>query len=534
MSIRVMVACMYLAAAFLLPLQVSAQSVLDEKKVPFILNVPAAVRRTMPTFEPRAPLSSGDELPFRPPMGNDEYNRRKQKVAGAVALAPASGAGPSAPPLLQLDFEGLSQGESGKWVPPDTHGAIGRGQFVEVVNSRIAVFDTAGTRLADVSLAAFLGYTERLLFDPRVVYDGGRDRWIVSAVAVPESPTTQFHFIGVSTTGDAMGDFYIYPVSVAFAPEDLWDFPQLGMTSNGILVTANVFERSAVFKWADALVIPKDDLYAGAELRVAVFQDLEGSLTPPIVLDDHPAAFLIAARPGSASIGLYMLENSGDPDTVALSAMLPVAVDFYDIPPNARQPETPFTIDTSDARFVNASVQSGPSLFNVHTINDAGFARPRWYEIDMSSGKGTIVQTGTFFGAATSDDWNASIAVSPITGVFVTWSSSAGPRGDDPGYFPQIRLSGRSHTDPPGVIDPGAVVFQSVTVATPPRSRWGDYSAITVDPLNPRCAWGVNEATETYLRWASRIFSACFPADAGWSPGGRERRGGVAFPGQRR
>jgi hypothetical protein len=386
---------------------------------------------------------------------------------------------------------------------------------VEIVNSRIAVFDSSGTRLKDVSLATFFGYTLHLLFDPRVVYDRARGRWVVSADAYPESPTTQFHFLAVSTTADATGDFYVYRINVTFGEADFWDFPQLGMTTDALILTANIFDRGATFKWADILAIPKDDIYAGGDLRVAVFQGFEGSLAPPIALDDAPVAFLLAPRPGSTFIALYALENAGDPDSADVVALPPITVDFYDVPPNARQPGTPVTIDTGDGRFVNASAQNGSSVFNVHAVNVAGFSTPRWYEIDTSTGEGIVVQTGTFFGAAASDDWNASIAVTDDNDAFVTWSSSEAPTADDSGYWPQIRVSGRLHTAPSGVIDAGSVVFQSETVATPPAFRWGDYSAITVDPLNPQCAWGVNEAVDSPLRWGTRIFEACFSVEAG-------------------
>jgi len=508
-------ALLCLLGLLLLPMRAAAQVGGYKIEPSYILSVPPAEVRTTPNFEPST-LSTRFpdlpvEVPFRPTINAQEYARLKAAADRQLPLP--TGMWPSlyGPPIPDVDFDGLNQSESGNLIPPDTHGAIGKEQFIEVVNSRLAVFDRTGNRLKDVSLATFFRYTARTLFDPRVVYDRTHDRWVVTAAAFPESSTVQFHFIGVSTTGDATGDFFVYPINVAFIPDDLWDYPQLGMDKDALIITANIFHRGVFFRWADMLAVPKDNLYNGLGFSVPVFQGLDGSLNPPIVLDDNPKTFLINNMPGTAFVGLYVLENSGDPDNVTLFVLSPVEVGLYSIPPSARQPETGIRIDTVDTRFVNASIQNGGSLFNVHTIGVEGLPKPRWYEIDISTSEGMVVQSGIFFGTVTSDDWNASIALNDDNDVFVTWSSSASPNGEEPGYFPQIRASGRLSTDPPGVIEPGSVIFQSPTFST--HFRWGDYSAITIDPLNPQCAFGVNEKVNSSSQWGSHLFGICFPSN---------------------
>ncbi|HJY85488.1 MAG TPA: hypothetical protein VKE24_01510, partial [Candidatus Acidoferrales bacterium] len=132
-----------------------------------------------------------------------------------------------------------------------------------------------------------------------------------------------------------------------------------------------------------------------------------------------------------------------------------------------------------------------------------------WYEIDIEAQ--SVIQSGIFFGASTSDDFNPSIGVNDNKDVFVTWSSTKSlDREGVPGYQAQVRASGRLSIDPPNEIPSGSAVFQSPTFHT--LGRWGDYSAVTVDPSNPACAWGVNEKGETRSdRWGSFIFRACFP-----------------------
>jgi hypothetical protein len=498
----------------LLPGHVVAQEI----KPAQILTVPPAEVRTSPAFE--RSLQSGDvgAVPLLPGMDAQAYinqkadaDQHRDQSRGPMSL-PSLGLGPYAPPLPDLNFEGLNQSESGFLFPPDTHGAIGKNQFVEIVNTRLAVFDTAtGARVKDISLATFFGYTARTLFDPRVVYDRIWNRWVVTAEAFEASSTVQFFFIGVSKTEDATGEFFTYAINVTVVPGEFFDYPQLGMDQDAVIITANIFDARF---GTDILSIVKARLYNGLSLRIARFLSLPFNIAPPLVQDDHAQAFLINSRPGTSNVALFALTNSSRPDATALSGPFFVNVGFYSIPPNARQPGTSAVIDTLDARFQNASTQLGNSLFNVHTINVAGFATPRWYEIDPTTS--SIVQRGLFFTTATSDDFNPSITVNDDKDVSVTWSATDLGSRETGGFFPQIRASGRLNTDPPDVIPSGSLIFQSPVALTGNfdpdfnAQRWGDYSAITVDPLVSQCAWGVNEKVNAPAQWGSRIFRVCF------------------------
>lgn len=58
-------------------------------------------------------------------------------------------------------------------------------------------------------------------------------------------------------------------------------------------------------------------------------------------------------------------------------------------------------------------------------------------------------------------------------------------------------------TEALGINDDGVVVFQSTTPYFP--CHWGDDSAITLDPHQAHCAWGVHET----LTWGSRFLRSC-------------------------
>lgn len=515
-------ALLCLMVLILLAAPVAAQEI---KPAQIMTVPPAEVRtvRTLPDFESSIGTTGEPvEVPFRPGMDPAEYTRLKQEAerhSSQQSLRPggATRLGPSlSEPIPDVSFEGLNQLESGgggiTLIPPDTHGAVGKTQFAEVVNSRFAVFNKeTGERLRSVSLNDFFGAPppppfSNFLFDPRVVYDLIWNRWVVTAEAFQESPTVQYFYIGVSKTEDATGEFFIYRINVTVVPGEFFDYPQLGLDQDAVIITANIFGTRF---GTDVLPIAKARLYNGLSLRIPRFLGLRINTVPPIVLDDNPRTFLIATQPGTPNVFLYALTNSSRPDAAAISGPTPVDVGLYTIPRRARQPDTTATLDTLDARFQNSSRQIGNSLFNVHTINYLDFPTPRWYEIDTAAN--SVIQRGVFFATASSDDFNPSITVNDDKDVFVTWSSTSArtSREDDSGYYPQVRASGRLQTDPPNEIPAGSVIFQSPTFYL--SGRWGDYSAITVDPTNSKCGWGVNEKVNTPTVWGSRIFRSCFP-----------------------
>ena len=155
---------------------------------------------------------------------------------------------------------------------------------------------------------------------------------------------------------------------------------------------------------------------------------------------------------------------------------------------------------------MNAGPQIGNSLFQVHSINSGGFARCRFYEFDTVNKQ--VIQSGVFGRSGTSFDFNASIAANRRKDVFVTWSSTDVTNNVNA----EVRFSGRLHTEPLGVISsPGSLLFGSDTFYRPnialTEQRWGDYSAVSLDPSDPRglTAWIVNERILSNITWGSRI-----------------------------
>ena len=124
-------------------------------------------------------------------------------------------------PTVGLSFEGIGQGQYGFTVgsaPPDTNGAIGATQYVQMVNSSYAVFNktTGALVLGPVANNTLWsgfggGCQTNNDGDPVVLYDKIAGRWVLTQFSVTTQPYLQC--LAVSTTSDATGTYNRYSFS---------------------------------------------------------------------------------------------------------------------------------------------------------------------------------------------------------------------------------------------------------------------------------------------------------------------------------
>src|SRR5262249_47332017 len=127
--------------------------------------------------------------------GKTKRDRQKYHSAGSAPQPAAPSAALSAAPPLSgtLGCEGFGQLAPlvGGDFPPDPHGAVGANHFGQVVKTAIRFYTRALTGncpsaiVLNTSLSAFVGYTTKALFNPRLVYDLMYNRWILSVRSRP-------------------------------------------------------------------------------------------------------------------------------------------------------------------------------------------------------------------------------------------------------------------------------------------------------------------------------------------------------------
>jgi len=219
---------------------------------------------------------------------------------------------------------------------------------------------------------------------------------------------------------------------------------------------------------------------------------------------------------------LSVLWNDQPIASLNLAAQLPVAefdstfpcTDTITPPPASQtrscipQPGTTRKIDVLSYRqrptFRLAYRNFGP--YETMVTNQSVQARPgiagvRWYEIRRINGQYVLYQQGTY----SPDDvnrWMGSIAMDRRGNIAVGYSVGNST------VFPGIRYTGRLKGDPLGQMTLGeASIIEGSGSQLSRGSRWGDYTAMTVDPADDCTFWYVNEyyKTTSVNLWSTRI-----------------------------
>ncbi len=160
-------------------------------------------------------------------------------------------------------------------------------------------------------------------------------------------------------------------------------------------------------------------------------------------------------------------------------------------------------------RFAYRNFGTHESLVANHAVDVGGSqAGVRWYELRKSgAGAWSIHQQGTYAPGGESR-WMASIAMDGSGNIAMGYNVSSSS------VFPSIRYTGRLAGDSPGSmtlsestgIDGGGSQLSS-------SNRWGDYSALSVDPADDCTFWFTGEyyAATSTSGWRTRIFSFSLP-----------------------
>src|SRR5437762_4835233 len=81
---------------------------------------------------------------------------------------------------------------------------------------------------------------------------------------------------------------------------------------------------------------------------------------------------------------------------------------------------------------------------------------------------------------------------------------------------PQLRYAGRLATDPLNTLGLGeAHLFDGAGSQTGTGNRWGDYSALTIDPVDDTTFWYTNEYYSTTTTFGCRTRIGSFQLTAG-------------------
>jgi len=157
-------------------------------------------------------------------------------------------------------------------------------------------------------------------------------------------------------------------------------------------------------------------------------------------------------------------------------------------------------------RLVYQNFDDHETLVMTHSVPTANSQPPvgiRWYEI-RNPASPVVWQQSTFAPDGNSR-WMGSIAMDNAGDIAVGYSESSSS------MFPKISYTGRTPADPLNTLEAEVDIFLGVGSQTV-GNRWGDYTALTVDPVDDCSFWYTNEYLSIMsVSWHTRIGSFKFP-----------------------
>lgn len=430
---------------------------------------------------------------------------------------------PSAPTTPGLNFAGVGNGDYGfapDAAPPDTNGVIGTTQYVQWVNESFAVFDKATGAIAagfpKRGNTIWSGFNSRCATandgDPIVQFDKAAQRWILTQFVVSSQPFLQC--VAVSTTSDATGSYARYEFQYANFP----DYPKLSVWPDAYYITFNIF--GSTFLGGLTCAYNRAAMLAGAPATQICFgpnanfasplpSDLDGSTAPPA----GSPAFIVNLQT-TTSLNLFKFHvdfaNPGNstftgPTTITVPSFAVACSTGSCIPQVDTKQKLDGLSDRLMYRLAYRNIGGHESMVVTHSVS-TGRRTPagvRWYELrSPGTGNFSVFQSGTFAPDALFR-WMGSAAMDKVGNIAVGYSLSSSTT------HPALGYATRTPTDPAGTLGNEVIFMQGAGSQLSNLDRWGDYSAMTIDPVDDCTFWytGEYQKANGTFNWSTKITS---------------------------
>ena len=484
------------------------------------------VLRTMKPVVSHRNMIAGGQLAGGQNEGaeNRDEQRASSVRAGRVADAVAQiRTGAQHAPVAGLNFDGVTA-PAGRAVP-DTNGAVGATQYFQWVNVDFQIFDkTSGASIygpADAS-TIWTGFPPCTMTDDDdvvVEYDKMANVWVLEQHVAP-AVGANYQCIAVSTTSDATGSYNRYVFNL---PANFPDYPKISVWPDAYYLTINeenVTTGAALGSYVCAL--DRNSMIAGLPATSQCFQlastynsvlpaDLDGTLQPPAGAPNY------LMNLGTNSLNLWQFHvdwvNSAN-TTLTGPLNLPVAAFLNGCKASSTcvpQQGTSQLVDGLGDRLMFRLAyryfgDGHASLVVNHTVNASLPVAVRWYEVQVPQGSNPFVfQQGTF-APDSNNRWMGSIAMDQMGDIALGYSVSSAA------MYPAIRYTARLQSDPLNTMQAEQSIIEG-TGSEVGGNRWGDYSAMSVDPVDDCTFWYTSEyfPVSGDYNWHTRIASFAFP-----------------------
>lgn len=453
-------------------------------------------------------------------LHRDQPDLVVQKGALLGQLAPSI-------PAPILNFKGIQfPGVSCNCAPPDTNGEVGATQYVQMVNTGYQVFDktTGASVLGPNSIVSlwtgFGGVCQTSGFgDPVVLYDQLANRWVISQFAGSSIPTDEC--VAVSTTSDATGTYNRYAFHIG---SNFFDYEKISVWPDAYYMSANIFNSSGTaYLGPQAYAMDRVKMLAGLPATIIIMPvlgssfppmlpaDIEGSTLPP---NGAPNSFVLWPDTGTYRVYHFHADFATPANsTFSLFGTSPAA-GFTELCPTTRACVPQLGQSSSQNldglgdrpmfRLVYRNFGDHEALIGNFSVKSNNVAGIRWFELrNVTAGPVATFQEGTYQ-PDTTWRWMGSISMDGQGNIALGYSASSSA------IFPELRYTGRLAGDPLGTLPQGeATLYAGTGAQINTSNRWGDYSDMTVDPVDDQTFWFTSEYYDntSSFNWRTRIGS---------------------------
>jgi hypothetical protein len=451
--------------------------------------------------------------------GGPAFVTNAEDIPGAGGAGSGSSAGAAVPGVTRASgivvgqsFQGVTQYNltallGGSFIPPDTMGAIGATQFMETTNGVYAIYDkTTGALQSMVRGDAFWNAAggagfKNLNGDARVMFDQTSQKWIAISFGNSLSDIQ----IAVSTTSNALGPWQATKFTGNVG--GIADYPTLAIDKDAIYIGTNNFSAAGSFQGTTLNVIARSDLLgAGAPTTTSLKQ-----FTTPYPGTFTDGGFAIQGVNSTTSSGMAMAASLFYNDSIRYDISNPgtagatkgattyLGLTDYGNTLGGRQPDGTRNIDAFDQRISSSVWEHDGKIYAVYGATPVGGTNNevRWVITDALTN--AVIQEG-FIGDPNYDYYQPSLSINSAGQVVIGYNRSGfGPDGK----VTFMATTFNSNADGTLYKTDDIVLHVSSVgdyhngspegAAAAGRQRWGDYSAVTIDPNDDKSFWVIGE-----------------------------------------
>ncbi len=419
-----------------------------------------------------------------------------------------------------LNLKGYAGPNKNGWQPADADIAAGPLHIMVVTNEQFHIYGRNNSLplISSNTLQTFFNRAGKNVFDPKIVYDPWRGRWVM--LAFEHDGVLAYYWLAVSQTSDPTGSWWVYQLNAhvdgSTTTSNWADYPGLGITSydapsdsTSIIITSNQYSQADAFQYAKIRVLKGKQVYAG---QTAGWWDMwnmtdansgKSFTVKPAVQwwsTAYGTAYLANTYGGSNNYftiwridkPLWWSATGG----ITLVRQATITVNAYAVPTSVKQPGG-VTVDAGDCRTQDIILTRG--------TNSGGTAKLFMYTALTSKYVWTATDTNSVVAYyklnVTDNTVDAQNSVG-ATGFWYTYPKAApsykAPFNNDTAFVSFIRGGVTQYNESRAIAHDratsfgGSVLIQASGTAHYGNFRFGDYSGACIDPLQNGNAWVVS------------------------------------------